>query len=406
MVSEQYLNRGIKSENLRDLTWIVFSIDYKPVLGGVAEHAYRIALNLSRRGANVYVVAPRVSGGGVFDSSQPFRTIRVLRVPFLDWFFYLVILVKLTGGGKKTIIYCATSYPCGFICRMLKVFRVVRVGIGIHAHEVVYGDHNLRQKVKKALRRLQVWAFINSGDRVFAVSRFTADMAIAAAVKPEKIAIIYNGIDLGEIDQVKTDDDLLARLNVGGKKIILSVGRLEWRKGFDMVIRAMPEVLKSVPDAIYLIVGDGKIREDLEKLSSEVKVAENVIFAGSLSRNHVLGLIKSCDVLVMPSRQEKTSVEGFGIVFLEAGACGKPVIGGRSGGIADAVEEGVTGLLVDPVNPKEIAESIKRILLDKKFADRLGANGRERVSRDFTWDKVVERIINSIVEDPSSKDVT
>ncbi len=395
----------IQSEwgNVEDLTWIVFSIDYKPMLGGIAEHAYRIALNLRRRGANVYVVAPKIAGSELFDSSQPFKTIRIPRLPFLDWILYFFVLIKITGGCKIAFVYCATSYPCGFICKLLRPFRTVRVGVGIHAHEVVYGGHNLRQRIKKALRRLQIWAFIDGADKVFAVSQFTAQQAITAGVESEKISVIYNGIDLDEIDRIGSHCDLVQRLKIIGKRIILTVGRLEWRKGFDMVIRAMPSVLKMVPDAVYLIVGDGNIKKHLEDLSRGLGVADKVIFTGSQPRKDVLEIMKACDVFVMASRQEKTSVEGFGIVFLEASACGKPVIGGRSGGIPDAIEDGVTGLLVDPEDPEEIAQSIGRILLDKQLADRLGANGRERVRRNFTWDKVVDRIIAALMQEPTSE---
>jgi phosphatidylinositol alpha-1,6-mannosyltransferase len=174
------------------------------------------------------------------------------------------------------------------------------------------------------------------------------------------------------------------------------VGRLVERKGHDTVIRAMPEVLNRVPDAAYVIVGGGPESERLVRLAEDTGVARHVHLLGRLPRGEMVGLLSRCDVLVMPSRQVGTSVEGFGIVFLEAGALGKPVVGGRSGGIPDAIEEGVTGLLVDPEDTVALAEAITSILADPDLAGRMGEAGRERVERLFTWDKVAERILESL----------
>lgn len=381
-----------------ELSIIVFTHDYKPAFGGIPEHSHKIALHFAKRGAKVLVVTRHYRGDQFVDGQDPFETVRVSWFPFLGHLSYLIAILKILRGRRVDMVYCANSYPCGLVMRIVKMLKGTRFGVAIHGHEVMYGSYNLRQKIKKSFKTLQIWALINGADRIFAVSDFTAAAAIAAGAERSKIRVIYNGVNLEEIESTRADASLLERLGIGQKRLVLSVGRLEWHKGFDMVMRAVPRVIGEVPDVVFVVVGDGEIRGQLEQIRDQLKLGEKVIFAGKLPRREMLSLMKSCDVFVLASRQEKTSVEGFGIVFLEAGACGKPVVGGRSGGIPDAVVDGVTGLLVDPNDPEEIAKAIIKILCDRELAKTLGRNGQERVRREFTWDKVVDRIIEAMRE--------
>ena len=176
------------------------------------------------------------------------------------------------------------------------------------------------------------------------------------------------------------------------------------RKGHDMVIRALPLLCKSTSDFTYLIVGDGPYRDNLEALAADLGVHEQVVFAGHLTDEILPDVYALCDVFVMPSRDNSMlcDIEGFGLVFLEANACGKPVIGGRSGGIPDAVVDGVTGILVRPDDPEDIADALKRILNDNALALRLGRQGRDRVVNQFTWGKCarnVRKILRTVISE-------
>ncbi len=381
-------------------SFLIFSGDYKPLPGGIAEHTYKIALQLSNMGARVWVLAPGYAGDDEFDARQPFETYRIRRLPLTDWLAYLVMLLYLILKHNIDVVYCATFYPCAFIVRIARLLVPFVCTITIHGHEVVYSNVGFRQRVKKLLKRLQV-ATLNSVERVFAVSSFTRGKLIEAGVDENKIAVIYNGVDVSELTDVEVDEDFISTLGVSNRRVILTVARLDVHKGQDMVIRALPLVLREVPDAVYVIVGDGIMRPKLETLVDEFGVRANVIFTGNISRRRVISLVKTCEVLIMVSRVEGTCVEGFGIVFLEAGALRKPVIGGLCGGIPDAVAQGVSGLLVDPTNPNEIHEALSRILRDRELAYRLGKQGYERVQREFTWPKVIERILASLRTLPS-----
>ena len=148
------------------------------------------------------------------------------------------------------------------------------------------------------------------------------------------------------------------------------------------------------------------MRPRLVELARELGVSARVVFTGDLPRPDVVALFKAAQVFAMISRVEESSVEGFGIAFLEAGALGLAVVGGRSGGIPDAVADGETGLLVDPADPEAVAEATTRILLDRGLAGRLGAAGRKRARDEFTWKRVVDAIVASFEDqelDPSRR---
>jgi phosphatidylinositol alpha-1,6-mannosyltransferase len=377
---------------------MVFSADYKPQAGGIAEHAYKIACHLSATGARVTVLAPAFEGSAEFDSRAPFETYRVTRVPVLDVVGQLFAAFHIILCRRVSLVYCATSHPCAWICRLLRLLVFFRFTVTIHAHEVVYSSRGLRQKMKRALRPVQA-RWISGADRVFAVSNFTKDALVLAGVGGKKISIIFNGIDPEDFAGSSRTDTLARRYGLEGRRVILTVARLDIHKGHDVVIEAMPQIIGKVADVVYIIAGAGPTRPYLERLCEEKGVTGQVVFTGRIARADVLALFALCEVFVMISRVEGSNAEGFGIVFLEAGAFSKPVVGGNAGGVPDAIEDGETGYLVDPASPGAVAAAVTRILLDPELAARLGRQGRERSLSRFTWDRVVDRIMDGLDAD-------
>jgi phosphatidylinositol alpha-1,6-mannosyltransferase len=316
-------------------------------------------------------------------------------VPGLDWLFHFFTAFRIILKHRVNIVYAATAHPCALVCRLLKLVVDFDFTVAIHGHEVVYSRAGPRQRIKAALKPLQIWA-IAGARRVFAVSGFTQRGLVDAGVEEGKISTIYNGVDLKDFQDAGKDFQIIERLGLTGKRIILTVARLDIHKGHDVVIKAMPSILERVPDAVYVVVGDGEMSPGLQELAGTYNVSDHVAFAGLLPRSDVLTLFKACDVFVMASRIEGSNAEGFGIVFLEAGALSKPVVGGRSGGIPDAIEDGVSGFLVDPEDPADVAEAVTRVLTDPELAARLGRKGRARVEDRFTWDAVVKRIVTGL----------
>lgn len=233
-------------------------------------------------------------------------------------------------------------------------------------------------------------------DRVVAVSRFTAGLVERAGVPADRIEVVYPGCDVDVYVPQPANPELRRKLlgRRGENRVILTTGNLVARKGHDIVIRALARVREVVPDVTYLIVGDGPYRADLEQLAQSRGVQDHVVFAGQASDAELPAIYALADVFIMASRErrEADDVEGFGLVYLEAGACGKAVIGGRSGGIPEAIVERVTGLLVDPEDPDDVARALIRCLTEPGFSAALGKAGADRARREFTWPQYADRI--------------
>lgn len=219
--------------------------------------------------------------------------------------------------------------------------------------------------------------YLQAADKVVAVSSFTCDALTGQmGLPPEVIALIPNGVDTDRFTPGERDTELVARHGLAGKKIILTVGRLVERKGIDKTIEAMCELVARRGDIHYLIVGDGELRQKLERMIVELGLSAHVTLVGKVSDDDLLRYLRTCDLFVMPNRTlADGDTEGFGLVFREANACHKPVVGGRAGGAVEAVRDGESGLLVDGYQPAQIAEAIDRILSDPALARRMADYG-------------------------------
>jgi phosphatidylinositol alpha-1,6-mannosyltransferase len=239
-------------------------------------------------------------------------------------------------------------------------------------------------------------AALDEADFLVVNSDFTRRQYIERGVRSDQRFLKINpGVDISLFRPDAGDPAAVRRTyGLGGRPTLLSVARLvEW-KGQDTVLRALPQLLSEVPDAKYLIVGDGPFRSDLERLVRELGLEEHVAFAGHVPEQELPSYYRAGDVLVVPSREfvEHAPVEGFGIVYVEAGACGVPVVGGRSGGTEESIEQGVTGYRVDHDDPSAVAEVTARLLRDRALAERIGKAGRERAVERFDWAHQAERL--------------
>lgn len=261
---------------------------------------------------------------------------------------------------------------------------------------VVYAHGNeILMAIKKGPRSIELMT-LKYADRILAVSEFTAGLVRRAGVDSRRIEIVHPGCDSERFRPTKPTSEFRKKL-VGLRRkgpIILTIGNLVSRKGHDMVLRSLPRVLKSVPDVTYLIIGEGPYRSQLEGLAKDMQVGDHVVFAGQVEQEDIPEVYGMCNVFTMPSRDQSEScdVEGFGLVFLEANASCKPVIAGRSGGVPEAVIDGVSGLLVNPIDIDDIANALVKLLSNGDLAKRLGNQGRARVMRDFAWKGIAEQI--------------
>jgi phosphatidylinositol alpha-1,6-mannosyltransferase len=209
------------------------------------------------------------------------------------------------------------------------------------------------------------------------------------------MVLIQNGVDIDHFTPGERDPELIARHRLQGKQVILTVGRMVARKGTDMAVRAMKRVVARRPDVHYLIVGEGEIRAEVEQLIASEGLRDWVTLVGKVSDGDLLRYLRLCDLFLMPNRtMPDGDTEGFGLVFREANACRKPVIGGRAGGVVEAVADGVSGLLVDGNKPDEIADAIERILGDPALAERL-AEGGLQLAREHSTRAVAHQFLRT-----------
>ena len=369
---------------------LIFTFDFLPKKGGIHTYSYELAKNLRDFGIDVMVITPASDGDLLFDKKQKYRTIRMKRanlnpIGLVIMFFYLVHVLKI-HRIEIDRIYATNWIPGGFLAFFASKLFKVPYFIAAHGSELSFKN--------PIFRRAMTLTFKNA-EKIFAVSNYTSQKIVDLRIFPEKVAIIPNGVDIQRFKTGVNTHEVVKKHELEGKKVILTVSRLVERKGHDMVIRALPDVLKKVKDAVYLIVGEGLEKDRLKGLVKDLNLEEHVIFAGYVSDDTLPKYYNACDVFIMPSREIKGDVEGFGVVYIEAGACAKPVIGGKSGGVEDAIIDGVTGLLVDSLTVKEIADALIRLLTDKNLAKRLGENGRRR-AEGLTWKEVAKRILQDM----------
>ena len=279
----------------------------------------------------------------------------------------------------KTIAFGAAA-PLGWMSSTLRRAGALRIVALTHGHEVWWAKvfpFNL------IMRRIG-----STTDSLTYLGEFTRS-AISKALttkSADSMQKIAPGID---IEHFRAVDATALRQSLGltNKKVIVSVGRLVHRKGQDFLIESMPQILKQVPDAHLLLVGQGPYRERLEKLVNKHSLHKNVSFIGRIQYKDLPSYICVGDIFAMPSRSRFAGleVEGLGIVYLEASACGLPVIAGASGGAPDAVIEGVTGFVVDGTNTNQIANRAIQLLLDEKLRISMGSAGRSWIEKEWRW---------------------
>jgi phosphatidylinositol alpha-1,6-mannosyltransferase len=206
----------------------------------------------------------------------------------------------------------------------------------------------------------------------------------------EQVKLVPLGTDPEQFRPGLDTRDVRARYRLNGDPWVITVARLEPYKGIDMALKAVAECRRGGMAVNYLVVGAGKKKAMYVKLAQELEITEAVRFVGNVPDPDLPLLLNAAAAYVGVSRRaDGTRVEGFGVALAEASACGLPVIAGDSGGLAEAVSDGQTGLVVDPDDPAAVAAALKRLLEDQLLARRLGQGGRKAIESFYNWDRVI-----------------
>ena len=301
---------------------------------------------------------------------------------------------KIVAAKNIDVVVFGAAAPLALMSPSLRKLGVKKIIALTHGHEVWWAKiFPFNFAIKRIGKNVDHLTYLGEFTRQ-AISKALSRKSATEMVK------IAPGIDTAHF--IPQPDAMQKRKELGlqDKKIIISVGRLVHRKGQDNLIQAMPAVLKKIPSAHLLLVGEGPYRKHLEKLVMKSSLEQNVTFAGRIMYDRLPSYLSAADLFAMPSRSRffGLEVEGLGIVYLEASACGIPVVAGNSGGAPDAVLEGVTGLCVDGTNIEQITAAIVEICSDAERASHMGAAGRNWIVDQWQWDIWSEEFNALLVE--------
>lgn len=288
------------------------------------------------------------------------------------------------GSRGDVIVHCARALPEGVAAWLGRRLGGPAYICWAHGEDIATAYHS--HEFTWLMTRIYHGAAAN-----IANSHNTGGMLERLGIPPARIHVVHPGVDARRFHPRVDTGDIRAQFRADGRTILLSVGRLQRRKGHDLAIEAVSRLDRTVPVS-YLIVGDGEERARLEALVVERRVQDRVHFLGEVSGRDLPRYYAACDIFLLPNRVENGDVEGFGIVFIEAAASGRPVIGGGSGGVPEAVSDGHTGMLVSGTDADELAAAIRHLATSADMRRSMGLAGRERVCRAFTWERAAAEV--------------
>ena len=300
---------------------------------------------------------------------------------YSGWFYYLGIrrtIKKIHWAFHFDIIHAHVALPDGYGALLANRTYKKPLVVTIHGLDMATTIHR-NDKCEQCI--LEVF---DAANKVVCVSSKLRKQCLGVYDDEAKFEVVSNGISPDKI--VEAPGHL--REKYEGKKVLLTVGWLYKLKGHDYVIRALPEIIEGVPELVYLIVGSGPEEDRLRQLVDQLGLSGYVEFCGRKDHETVMEYMSICDLFVMPSWEE-----GFGIVYLEAMAHGKPVIACRGQGIEDAIVDGKTGLLVKPEDLESLKEAMIKLLSDRSLAENMGRKGRQVVLSNFTWEKSTQKLL-------------
>jgi phosphatidylinositol alpha-1,6-mannosyltransferase len=381
----------------RPLTLLMITELFLPTKGGTAVSFDDDFRRLG--GKSVHIVTAAVPGDADFDRAHP-NTIHRLVLERSPWLRpeSLLIYVRLLWRALRLAfthrfegVFAGRALPEGLVAWATGRLRRTKVLIYAHGEELTgWGRGRKFQAMCFALRR---------ADHVLANSDFTRDTLITLiGVRPERIVMTYPTVDVERYRPGLPFTDLREGIGLrDDQRLVLSVGRLQRRKGFDQVVRALPGLVARGIDVHYAVVGIGDDRKYLLGLAREHGVSERLHLLGHVDPADLPRWYNACDLFAMPNRDIAGDTEGFGLVFMEANACGKPVIAGRAGGTGSAVEDGLNGLRIDGESMAAVEDAIARLLGHPDVARRLGDAGRHRTASRFTSDQRAD-LIRRLIE--------
>ncbi len=378
---------------------LLLALNFPPFGGGIARMMGEVALRYPPRGLTISTGTwPGWEAGDprflqtidrLAIGAKRLRTLNGLGL----WTWRAASLARRTRPG---FIWCDEVKPAGYAATWLRACGGPPFGVIAHGADFLLLDAKIRRSVFK---RWTARHILERCSVVVANSQWTADLArsvlefLGCAALAARVRVVPLGTTPSRF-RPGIDPELVRRNHgLESGPWLLTVARLDFHKGIDTVIRALPAIRAAFPTVRYAVAGIGSRRDALERLVAELGLGDAVRLLGFVSDEELPALYNAADLFVLASRRYDLLVEGFGISIVEASASGLPVIGSRSGGIPEAIRDGETGFLVEPDDPAAVAAMAIRLLGDEGLRQRMGAAGRAAVESYYNWDRVAADLI-------------
>ena len=382
---------------------ILLTRKFSPDIGGVPNYYKNLLLNL--KNIDVTIITKQIKNHDKSDAIFEEKGVTIKRVDFIPQrmglqlnFNWIASLVKIVIYIKKVIKQHEIDFLIVGQARIffllaafiIRVFQKKPYLLFLHGEEIP----QIKFKstfISEKLYRQAAGYFCNSKFTAQNLVKFLQDYDL-------KPIIITPGVEDRFFNESESES-IKNNLNLGSKRILYTIARLDERKGQDMMIEALPLVIKKYPNIVYLIGGEGPRLHYLTELVENHSLQKYVRFLGLVPEDEIVAYHRSGEIFIHPNRTLKDGdTEGFGIVFLEANAAGNPVIGGRAGGAVDAIVDGETGFLVNPLDPQDIAEKVCWLLEYKSAAHQMGEQGRQRSWEEFRWQIITNTFEKAILK--------
>ncbi len=342
----------------------------------------------------VLIVANDTPEGREFDKTHELDIVRI-ELESTEWglastkglgFYWETIrkVLKLIKEHDIEEVHCGRVIPEGVIARALKLLAGARYNCFVHGEDVETAatsrEHSL---IVKNVCKNASMLICNSENTANIVRKLGFDSG-------SKCEVLHPGVDTSRFEVAAPDTSFRQKMGWSGKRVLLTVGRLQRRKGQDFLIKSMPALLKEFPDLFYAVVGRGECYDELISLVDQHKLHDNVCVYPDMDDEALIKCYQQCDIFILPNRTIDNDIEGFGMVLVEAQVCGKPVIAGDSGGTRETMNIGKTGHIIDCGSTENLLNGLSPILRNREIVDG-EVDIADYAKKRFNWDQHVAK---------------
>ncbi len=394
---------------------LLLSENFPPHVGGSSRWFYELYRRLPHTQQTIVAGAhPEASN---WDAEQPMRIERLpLRMPHWgvrnagalrsyvrSWRRLGQLASELKRRQQvRPVVHAGRCLPEGWLAWLLSWSHGLTYTLYVHGEDVTTAatSREYRWMVQRVLRGARL-VIANSQNTASILAR---DWRLPAS----RVQVLHPGVDVQRFCPAPRDEAFRAQLGWTGRQVILTVGRLQLRKGHDRLIAALAQVRKHHPNVLYAICGDGEERPTLERLIAEHRLQAHVQLLGEVADDRLRQCYQQCDLFALPNRTVGQDIEGFGMVLLEAQACGKPVLAGDSGGTRETLQPGITGWIVDCAQVDALRRALVEAFADAARLETMGAAARQWVVEHFDWDVLARhaQVLFSELGTPPSRNCT